>query len=307
MTESGYDPMPRSELGQRQRKLDSIEDYYEDTWGDYRAIWMNGSNRALHFGYWDRAVTSHAESLIRMNELMAQSAGIQAGMRVLDAGCGVAGSAMWLAETVDVSVVGITISSDQMIRGRRYVRQRALQKSVTIELLDFIDTKLPESSFDIVWAQESLVHETDKEAFFKEMYRVLRPGGRIVLEDWYAGRPPRTNRERRLLRAWTDGCHVAELVPACHVVQMAESAGFQSTEIRDLRPFVQKSVRRLRQTSLFLFPLMTFLYHRGVRSSVQHQHLRGAISATPAFERGLWSIFVMVFTKDRKPSASYLY
>src|SRR2546423_14295828 len=79
--------------------LEQIRAYYDATWLDYRCLWLNPANLALHVGYWDEDTRSHAQSLLKMNLRLAQAVGIQAGQRILDAGCGVGGSANWLART----------------------------------------------------------------------------------------------------------------------------------------------------------------------------------------------------------------
>jgi len=88
--------------------LSRIRAYYDQTWLDYRMLWLNPQNRAIHFGYWEKHTRSHAQSLLAMNRVLANYLGIRSGQRILDAGCGVGGSAIWLAKTYDVQVVGIT-------------------------------------------------------------------------------------------------------------------------------------------------------------------------------------------------------
>ncbi|HYB01120.1 MAG TPA: hypothetical protein VED37_12960, partial [Ktedonobacteraceae bacterium] len=47
--------------------LSRIRAYYDETWFDYRMLWLNSQNRAIHFGYWDKHTRSHAQSLLAMN------------------------------------------------------------------------------------------------------------------------------------------------------------------------------------------------------------------------------------------------
>ncbi|HEY4938350.1 MAG TPA: hypothetical protein VIJ69_04940 [Actinomycetota bacterium] len=53
--------------------------YYEETWLDYRMLWLNPSNRAIHFGYWDETTRNHSESLLNMNRVLASNLRPQAG------------------------------------------------------------------------------------------------------------------------------------------------------------------------------------------------------------------------------------
>src|SRR6266480_8097043 len=97
---------------------------------DYRMLWLNPQNRAIHFGYWDEHTHSHTESLLNMNRVLASHLDIRSGQRILDAGCGVGGSAIWLAKTFDVEVVGITLADSQVDRARHHARQQGVADRV---------------------------------------------------------------------------------------------------------------------------------------------------------------------------------
>src|SRR5712692_6379102 len=96
--------------------LHAVRAYYDQTWLDYRVPWMNPANRAIHFGYWDEHTHSHAESLVNMNRAMAARVQLRDGEYILDAGCGVGVTAMWLAEEYRARVVGITPVATQVAR-----------------------------------------------------------------------------------------------------------------------------------------------------------------------------------------------
>src|SRR5579885_24869 len=49
-----------------------IHAYYDETWGDYRWLWLSPRNYAIHFGYWDEGTRSHAQSLLNMNRALAE-------------------------------------------------------------------------------------------------------------------------------------------------------------------------------------------------------------------------------------------
>ena len=74
-----------------------IVQYYKESEDAYKDSWDLNRSLAIHYGYWDDKVKSFSESLIRMNEVMMESAAIKSGERILDAGCGVGGSSIFLA------------------------------------------------------------------------------------------------------------------------------------------------------------------------------------------------------------------
>src|SRR5882757_2457605 len=95
----------------------------------------------MHSVYWSNQTRTHAQSRTNMTRALAGRASLRPGMRVLDAGCGVGGPALWLAETYGVEVLGVTLSEAQLARARKYAARRKLEHLVRFEIADF--TALP--------------------------------------------------------------------------------------------------------------------------------------------------------------------
>ena len=94
-----------------------IIDYYDKTEISYRLWWDLNHSMGMHFGYSDHKAKTFRESVLRFNEVLAEEAAIGEGDHVLDAGCGVGGSSIYLAENYGCNVVGATICP--MIRPAR--------------------------------------------------------------------------------------------------------------------------------------------------------------------------------------------
>lgn len=95
-------------------KHKTIIDYYENCETDYRLLWDLNHSHAMHAGYWDQTTHTLREALQRENEVLADLVRINAEDRVLDAGCGVGGSSMYLAQHRGCEVTGITLSEKQV-------------------------------------------------------------------------------------------------------------------------------------------------------------------------------------------------
>lgn len=277
--------------------IDTIRRYYDETFIDYRIVWLNPATRAMHFGYWDRTTRTHAESLLRMNDVMADAVGIGDGDYVLDAGCGVGGSSMWLAETRGARTLGISIVESQIERARRYARERSVDDRVRFEVSDYLCTPFPDGVFDVVWAQESLAHATEKRRFFGEAHRLLRPGGRLVVADYFGLRTPAGPVDRALLESWAAG-HAITPPPAFAEWERATvSAGFSDVNVTDVSAFVEASVRRLHRLTLGLGPVAAALSMFGLRTATQQANVRAARDIWRAYQRGLWFFGILVATK----------
>ena len=103
------------------------------------------------------------------------------GTAVLDVGCGIGGSSRILARDYGFKVTGITISPQQVKRA-----QELTESELEVQFLvdDAMALSFPDASFDVVWSIEAGPHMPDKAIFARELMRVLKPGGVLVVADW---------------------------------------------------------------------------------------------------------------------------
>jgi MPBQ/MSBQ methyltransferase len=106
---------------------------------------------------------------------------LPAGTTVLDVGCGIGGSSRILAQDYGFDVTGITISPQQVQRAQEL---SPADLSVRFLVDDAMNLSFPDASFDVVWSIEAGPHMPDKAVFAKELMRVLKPGGILVVADW---------------------------------------------------------------------------------------------------------------------------
>ncbi len=103
------------------------------------------------------------------------------GSRVLDVGCGIGGSSRILANYYGFNVTGITISPAQVKRAKELTPYEC---KCNFKVMDALDLKFEEGSFDGVWSVEAGAHMNNKTKFADQMLRTLRPGGYLALADW---------------------------------------------------------------------------------------------------------------------------
>ena len=291
------EPVAEIELDDHQQ---AIARYYRECWLDYRFFWINRKNLGMHFGYWDETTRTHAQSLLRTNEVMADAVKIGPGDRVIDAGCGVGGSSIWLASERGATVVGVNVSPEQVGHARRFVRQRGLDDRVTILQRDYKNTGLADESFDVVWACESIAHSPDQRDTLAEAYRLLKPGGRLVVRDVYLKRPPANEEERRMMDVWYDAWVMPPLPTTEQFLSFVSGTGFSEVQMEDVTATGIRSGRRLYWMSLAALPGATVLHRFGIRTDVQHTNVTGSIAAWRGYKRGLWEA---AHTTARKPES----
>lgn len=268
--------------------LPRIRAYYDETWLDYRFLWLSPRNLAVHFGYWDERTRGHAESLVNMNRLLASRIGIHEGQRVLDAGCGVGGSSQWLAKTFAVSVMGITPVASQVARARYFARRERLSKRVRFAQEDYTRTSFPDASFDVIWAVESICHAPDKRLFLREARRLLRPGGRLGIVEYMRFDRPYTDANEALLTSWLSGWAIPDIATHDEWQRWTREAGFTDVTIENIAAGVEPSLRRLYLVTQACWWGASLLHRMDIRSDTQHGNMRGARDIYRAVTRGLW-------------------
>lgn len=293
MTAAGQ-PSPQQTTGSL---TEAIVGYYDETWLDYRILWLNKDNLAVHFGYTDDSTRSHTDALKNMNRVLADRVRIQPGERVLDAGCGVGGSSLWLATERGAEVVGITLAARQAAMARDNAIRRGVTDRVQFEVADFTATPFPDASFDVVWAVESMCHAPRKAAFYREAARLLRPGGRVVVADFVRAARPLDSTGERLLHEWLDGWAVPDIdTPGEHLAHLA-SAGFAEPRLDDVTTHTRPSLRRLYRMAYWTYPLAVLGRVTGVRSEVQHGNVIASIRQYQALRRDAWFYSILSATK----------
>ena len=139
----------------------AVAAYYDECEVDYRWFWHLDRCLAIHYGYWDQGVYTLRQALARMNEVLAARSAVEGGERVLDAGCGVGGSAIFLARRLGCQVTGLTLSEAQVKSARANADERGVRQLCSFRRMNYADTDFGDSSFDRIWFLESLCQAND--------------------------------------------------------------------------------------------------------------------------------------------------
>jgi tocopherol O-methyltransferase len=232
----GVDPM----INEKKRQIIS---YYERCLRNYKKWWHLDSSRAIHAGYWDETTMTLQQALERENQILAQKARVQPEDDVLDIGCGVGGSAIFLASRIGCKVIGIDLGEELIHQAKQYAQE--VDVEVEFMVMDYEDMSLTSESFDVLWILESFCHARDKARFMGEAFRLLRKGGRIVLADGFIMSPGDGVEGKRQLKKMEEGLGDSEYIAVDELMRMMEKVGFRRLEYEDITEHVKPSARRL--------------------------------------------------------------
>ena len=270
-----------------------IADYYNQTQVHYRKWWKLDEALAVHYGMWDGKTRNFGEALSNTNQRVAAVAGIRKGERVLDAGCGVGGSAFFLARHYGCRVTGLTLSEKQIAFARQKNLELQFSEQVDFLLEDYSNTSLQDQTFDLVWAIESLTSAPDKKRFCDEARRLLKPGGRIVVADYF--RTPNLEDKRGWMRKWQNCWSLSEIMTESEYVRIFGDAGFALKKNVDATSNIFPSARIMYRAYLMgaIPSLLYNTFHRTSRFARTH-YLSGKYQYR-ALKEGLWKYKVMLF------------
>ncbi len=238
----------------------NVVTYYEKSLPDYQLLWFRGKSLAMNYGYWDSKTHTHDEAMLRLNEIITKKLHIQKTDRVLDAGCGLGGTSLWLADELGCHVEGVSITPDQITRATGYAQSRGLQELAHFSVADYTRTAFPQNSFDVVIAIETICHLVDKKEFYREMMRILRPGGRLLVAEYIAQKAPYNASEKKSMNAWLSGWEIPNLWTPREHTEALTSLKFKDISIEEYGDHTDASAKRLYYFSLPGIPFYRMLH-----------------------------------------------
>lgn len=209
---------------------DAVADHYDELDPIYRQIW----GEHVHHGLWRSGQETVVEAVEALSDEVGERLGLGGGraMRLVDIGCGYGGTARRFAER-GAEVIGYTLSREQ-------ARQAPATSGVEIRVGDWLLNDLPDALFDGAYAIESTEHMADKTGFFAQAFRVLRPGGRLVVCAWLATDDVGSLAVRHLLEPICREGRLASMGSRADYEAMALDTGFVATDFED----ISRQVRR---------------------------------------------------------------
>ena len=225
-----------------------LDRYYREVWGEH-----------LHHGLWTDGKESPEQAVQELVRLLANQAKIGPGDQVCDVGCGYGATARQLVDEYEAQVLGVTVSESQLeyalgqsgapdekLHGQaRDVNSPSSSSPPAGEspnpryrLQNWESNDFENRSFDAVVSIECLAHVVDKQKYFSEIFRVLKPGKHAAITAWLSGEDPTDWHVRHLLEPICREGRLASMGTAREYEKMISAAGLELVKFQVIRPLL---------------------------------------------------------------------
>ena len=184
----------------------------------------------------------HGRGVLATQELAAQLA-LRPGERVLDIGSGIGGPARWFAAKFAVPVTGVDLTPEFCAAAEALSAATGLADRVSIIHGSALALPVPDGAFDAAYSQNVIMNIADKRLFYREAFRALRPGGRLVLSNLCAG----PMGEPYFPVPWATTRDTSFLATPQEMRADLLAAGFAIADFRDITDATREAQRRTRE------------------------------------------------------------
>ena len=279
----------------------AIVNYYDNAKISYQDAWHLDKCMAMHFGIWDKGVKNLQEALIRENKILAEIINLQSNDYGLDAGCGVGGSSIYLAQHFNCKMHGITLSENQKESAENSAKKLGVENNTKFSVDDFHATQFKDNTFDFVWMLESFCHASDSKKVLNEMFRVLKPGGKIIIADVFLSKQSHSKKHLDLMTSWLNSWAVQFVEKGEKIPEFMKESGFENIYSQNFTKSVTKSINKLNlfgRGALALGGIKRF-FGKSYGNKVTIQNSRGAVLSYQTLKKGIWDYLIFSANKPK--------
>jgi ubiquinone/menaquinone biosynthesis C-methylase UbiE len=196
---------------------------------------LTATTRYMNMGYWHAGTRTLDDACEAMARFVAEFGEFGQSDAILDAGCGFGDQDVsWARQYPSVTIAAVNISRVQVEAAQRTIHELGLRDRIAVLLASATRLPFADESFDTVVSVESALHFGTREDFFREAFRVLRPGGRIATTDIIP--MPGATIPRLALHAVS--LNERNMYPRDAYAEKLAAAGFSSTIVYSVRDVV---------------------------------------------------------------------
>ena len=279
---------------------ENIVKYYNDAEIDYKILWNLRKSKAMHYSFRDSHARTFKQGLLRTNDKVIELCNINPKSKVLDAGCGVGGSSVYIAQKTNCDMTGITIVDSQTKKATRFAKDCSV--NVKFFTKDYTKTNFPSNSFDVIFAVESVCHAKSKKAFLKESFRLLKSGGRLVIFDFFqsCNISELSIKEKAILSKWAGCWAIDSYEIPINMINNASSIGFDNINYENVTKNILGASKKL---NFWFFPAVPVDFIGRlfmVRNNTTRGNVYSARYQYKALKKHLWEYGIFYAEKNDK-------
>jgi len=269
-----------------------IENYYDQSEVHYRIFWKLKKSMGLHYGIWNKDTKNLADAVLNTNKMLMELGGIKSIDLMLDAGCGIGGSSIYVSKNTGCNVIGISLSKKQVNTATGLAKEYNLSDKIHFYQKDYTATGFDDNTFDIVWAIESMQTAKDKSLFYKEISRILKPGGKLLMADVFKPQGYNIDDEKDM-QVMLNGWAMSDILSLDEFKKLAAEYSFDVTTLQDVSNEVKKSVDKIYIASI-LGMFGTFAYNLFRKATYFSRiHYTTGLAQKKAYYNGKWGYYLV--------------
>ena len=262
-----------------------VEEYYDKCTKYYKWFWFDKESLGIHYGFWDKGTKSKKEALLNQYREVIKLLRPKSNELILDAGCGVGGASIWLARKIKAKLIGITLSSKQVKLAKKYLAKYNVSDKVEFYKMDFFKTKFKNKTFNKIFTIESFCYSCpNPENLLREMYKVLKKGGKILISDGILLRQPKNNQEQKLLEKFYLGWKLNRLNTGSEIIKALKKTGFKKIKFISKTESVKRNLNQIYLRGIIFYPILKILRFFKLISQVELENTFATICQKKLFE-----------------------
>ena len=185
---------------------------------------------------------------------LASLLNIQPTSHVLDVGSGIGGPSRYLASRFGCHVTGLDLVEEYCRVADSLAKRVKLDNLLTYRQGDATQIPFEDMTFDVVWTQHASMNIPDKKRLYSEMHRVLKPGGKLAVNEGYKGSPDMDASSIYFPVPWAADPSISHLIAAEEARKLLKDVvGFKEViwedKIESVIDWIKQMIKRAQQTS----------------------------------------------------------
>lgn len=208
--------------------FDIASPFYNQLWGMH-----------IHHGYYATGKETKEKAQENLLKFIASRLALRPRSNVLDIGCGIGGTGIWLARKHGCRTTGITIAPAQIKMAEQNAENAGVSEKLKF-LVDDADNLKVHGKFDYAFAIEVLPHLHNPGNFYRKISRLIKPGGRFAISDWFKGTSLTRQQYEKYIKPINFGMMVSLSTPLDYMDYLTKN-GFRIVSWNDLNSMVYKT------------------------------------------------------------------